>query len=245
MNISRIFGELRQSARRLRKQPSLKFQIAFVAFLSVIALSPESRADTIFSISGPDYTSCSGPYAVPSLTTCNQDYAISGTIATSASLSTIEAAGTGSYDITESLTSLSLTDGSDTVTLANLFTSGISYADFVVFVADGQITGWQFGGYDDSDLTYNPAENGYDGNAVGLSTSFGGPQASIDNTFILTGCTAGGTVAAACNGVLAGSAPSTFSELTITTDAVPEPGTLLMVGAGLLGLGLSKRRARC
>jgi hypothetical protein len=205
------------------KQSALRFQISLVAFLFTIALSPESKAGTVFTVSGP---------------------IVSGEVSTSVSLSTIEAVGTGTYDITSSLTSLSLTGGSHTITLANLFTFGnyLNNSGFALSVTGGTITGWQFVGFDDSDLTFNPADLGYDGNTAGLCTTFGfGPgKCGIANANFIdigTGCTALGTASASCTSVTSGgSATSTFSELTITS--TPEPGGLLMIGSGLLGLAL-------
>jgi hypothetical protein len=172
-----------------QKHQSLKLQIAVISFLFVIAWVPESKAGTLFSVSGPAYTSCAGPYAVGATTTCNKTYAASATVGTSVSLAAIEAIGTGTFNLLNSLTSLSLTDGSDTITLANLFTFGVNnQAGFNLLVTAGQITGWQFQGFDDSHLTFNPAEGGYDGSTVGIRTFFGFTP-NQDATFVGTGCT--------------------------------------------------------
>jgi hypothetical protein len=227
-------------------------QIGFALFMAWIGLVPKSQATTIFTISGANATSCAGPYAVGNTSTCNQAYAITGEVGTSVSLATIEAIGTGVYDISNDLTSLSLTDGANTVTLADLFTSGTSTAAmcptapsspycFDLFVKGGQITGWQFVGFDGSGLAFNPSENAYDGSTVGLGTTFGGNFGDVNGTAIYTGCTAVGGPGTTCSGstIPAEWATSAFSNLTITS--TPEPGTLYLLGAGLLGVVTFRR----
>jgi hypothetical protein len=142
---------------------------------------------------------------------------------------------------------LSLTGASNTLTLANLFTFGgssVARYDFALIVTGGAISGWQFGGFINNNLVFNPSDGGYDGNTVAVTTSFGaGPNlfgnGTVDNIFIGTGCSALGTAAANCTSVVPGGAnTSTFSELTVSTTA-PEPSTELLVSvSGLVGLAV-------
>jgi hypothetical protein len=189
-----------------------------------------ATAGTIFSVSGPT---------------------VSAQVATNTSLAAILGIGSGTYDITNTLTSLSLAAASHTITLANLFTVGgpsLANYDFAVVVNGGVITGWQFGGFDGSGLVFNALENGYDGNTVAISTSFGtGPNqfgnGMVDNVFVGTGCTALGTVSASCSNITQpGSNVSSFSELKITT--TPEPRSLLLLGA-VLSLLATRRAFGC
>ncbi|HUA21137.1 MAG TPA: PEP-CTERM sorting domain-containing protein [Bryobacteraceae bacterium] len=203
---------------------SLKFSTFLVATLIMAALSPSSKADTTFSISGPT---------------------VSGEVTTSASLSTIEGIGTGTYDIFGSLTSLSLSGDGYDLTLGNLFQFGNSTTDFELYVTGGVITGWQFVGFTDNGLTYNSMDGGYDGTTQGIGTSFGGSDSWGDpNTDIIdvgTGCTALGTATGACTSVsVGGSGTTTLQDMTIAE--TPEPATLPVLGAGLLAVAIATRR---
>lgn len=62
----------------------------------------------------------------------------------------------------------------------------------------------------------------------------------LSNADTLTGITSGNVHVA---GAFCGSSPTCFATTTpTTTSTVPEPGTLGLVGAGLVGLGLARRR---
>lgn len=125
---------------KLPARPALLFSgLLLLSFLCLMLPAP-LRADTVYTYTGNDYTSCSGTYA-SSGTTCAGPFALSITFATSLAGSQLDNLVFGSTgDITPDITSFSVSDGAG-LSITNA--DADAFFDFDIgTAADGSILKW-------------------------------------------------------------------------------------------------------
>jgi len=206
------------------------FSIGLLGLLCLI-LPGSLRADTVYTYIGNPYTTCFGSYGSGA---CASDYSLSVTIDTTLSGSVLDNLAFGALG---GVTSFSITDGVETLTSADC--AAVMGSTCVVDVetnSAGAITGWAVYAIVSGDLLST------NGSYTGAAEAIAAEDETED------------CISPSCPSFNGGSNGMFVTEGTWSEDsaapapaqpaptATPEPNTLLLLSAGLLGLIVVARR---
>jgi hypothetical protein len=178
--------------------------------LFAMELAPSAKADTVYTYTGNDYTSCGGTYCT------GGPYALAITFDTTLTGSAL--VNLAFTNITATITSFKFTDGSG-LTLDNTNDLVLGSPDIQISTnASGNIVAWFAGAYTFPATTQ--MQTNWDspfGFIPGADFSETAPSFAGDFGFLFND-------------------PGTWS--MVSTTATPEPSTLLLLATGLLGFGI-------